>query len=133
MRQAQQAGLVGGAIVYTDSTHIKAKANKHKKTLIEVEQTPKSYLAELDEQIERDRAALGKKPFDKDDDEQLPTTTRMQSTTDPDSGQLNQEGKPDGFHYSEHRTVDTRQGGMPQGKCFMGHNQQKTQYSNSFL
>ena len=52
------------------------------------------------------QAVLGKKPFDKDDDQQPPITTQMQSTTDPDSGQLNKEGKPDGFHYSEHRTVD---------------------------
>ena len=43
------AGLVGGAILYGDSTHSKAKANKHKKTLIEVEQTPKRYLAALEE------------------------------------------------------------------------------------
>jgi len=108
LRQAKQAGLVGGAIEYTDSTHIKAKANKHKKVLIEVEQTPKSYLSELDEQIERDRAALGKKPFDKDDDQQPPTTTRMQSKTDPDSGQLNKEGKPDGFHYKLCRNCPRR-------------------------
>lgn len=32
----------------------------------------------------------------------------MESTTDPDSGQLSKEGKPDGFHYSEHRTVDSK-------------------------
>ena len=31
----------------------------------------------------------------------------MQSTTDPDSGQQSREGKPDGCHYSEHRTVDS--------------------------
>ena len=108
LRRAKEAGLVGGAITYTDSTHIKAKANKHRKTLIHADQTPKSYLADLDEQIERDRAVLGKKPFDKDDDQQPPTTPRMQSTTDPDSGQLSKEGKPDGFHYSEHRTVDSK-------------------------
>lgn len=110
LRQAQAAGLVGGAILYTDATHIKAKANKHKKKLIEVTQTPKHYLAELDTQIDRDRQVLGKKPFGRDDDDpdDPPTTTRMQSTTDPDSGQLSKEGKPDGFHYSEHRTVDSK-------------------------
>ena len=32
----------------------------------------------------------------------------MQSTTDPDAGQQTREGKPDGFHYSEHRTVDSK-------------------------
>ena len=119
LRQCIAKGLVGGAILYTDSTHIKAKANKHKKKLVTVEQTPKAYMAELDEQVDLDRKVLGKKPFererdnDRDDDRRnngggsSRTTTRMQSTTDPDSGQQSREGKPDGFHYSEHRTVDS--------------------------
>ena len=112
LRQCIAKGLVGGAILYTDSTHIKAKANKHKKKLVTVEQTPKAYMAELDEQVDRDREVLGKKPFDRGDDHKDGdsgggTTTRMQSTTDPDSGQQSRDGKPDGFHYSEHRTVDS--------------------------
>ena len=37
LRQCIAKGLVGGAILYTDSTHIKAKANKHKKKLVSVE------------------------------------------------------------------------------------------------
>ena len=32
----------------------------------------------------------------------------MKSLTDPESGQQSREGKPDGFHYSEHRTVDSK-------------------------
>ena len=32
----------------------------------------------------------------------------MESTTDPESGQQSRDGKPDGFHYSEHRTVDSK-------------------------
>ena len=48
------AGLVGGQILYTDSTHIKAKANKHKKRLVTVEETPAAYMAELDAQIDPD-------------------------------------------------------------------------------
>ena len=127
LRQCIAKGLVGGAILYTDSTHIKAKANKHKKKLVTVERTPKTYLKELDDQIDLDRKVLGKKPLDRNDDHKDDTgdgdngdsggdggggsggkpTTRMQSTTDPDSGQQSREGKPDGFHYSEHRTVDS--------------------------
>ena len=64
-----EKGLVGGTILYTDSTHVKAKANKHKKMTVVVERTPKAYLEELDEAIERDRRELGKKPFDKKDDD----------------------------------------------------------------
>lgn len=107
LRQCIAKGLVGGAILYTDSTHIKAKANKHKKKLITVEQTPKAYMEELDEQIDLDRKVLGKKPLDRDDDHKDDpgngdsggcgsgdkTTTRMQSTTDPDIGQQSRDGK----------------------------------------
>ena len=110
LHQAQRAGLVGGNILYTDATHIKAKANKHKKELVTVEQTPKSYMEELDAQIDRDREVLGKKPFDRsqNNDEDPPTKTRMQSHSDPQSGQMQREGKPDGFHYFDHRTVDSK-------------------------
>ena len=115
LRQCVEKKLVGGEILYTDSTHIKAKANKHKKYLVTVPVTPKEYMDELNAQIDLDRKALGKKPFDHDDDPDDPddpngskTTTRMVSSTDPDSGQQTREGKPDGFHYSEHRTVDSK-------------------------
>lgn len=108
LRQCIEKGLVGGKILYTDSTHIKAKANKNKKRLIEVKKQPKWYLNELDTQVDLDREALDKKPFDRDDDPSPETGTRMESTTDPDSGQLSKEGKPNGFHYSEHRTVDRK-------------------------
>ena len=154
LRQCIAKGLVGGAILYTDSTHIKAKANKNKKRQVTVEQTPKAYLEELDEQVNLDRKVLGKKPFKRSDEHKgdddnndsnnnndcndnnsphdgndangsngsnsndggksggnssrAATTKRMESTTDPESGQQSREGKPDGFHYSEHRTVDSK-------------------------
>jgi len=110
LRQCIAKGLVGGAILYTDSTHIKAKANKHKKKQVEVAVTPKAYLSELDAQVDQEREELGKKPFDRDDDAHKGggSATRMQSTTDPESGQQSRDGKPNGFHYSEHRTVDSK-------------------------
>ena len=109
LRQAIEKGLVAGKVMYTDSTHIKAKANKHKKETVTVDVTPKEYMRELDEAIDREREALAKKPFDRDDDPPRPSMREIQqSTTDPQSGQLHKEGKPDGFHYSEHRTVDSR-------------------------
>ena len=111
LRQCIAKGLVGGKILYTDSTHIKAKANKHRKTFVTVEETPKEYMAELNEQIDLDRKLLGKKPFNHDDDDDPPPgggKQKAQSLTDPDSGQQSRDGKPDGFHYSEHRTVDSK-------------------------
>ena len=113
LRQCMDKGLVGGAILYTDSTHIKAKANKHRKALVTVNTSPKEYMEELDEQIDLDREILDKKPFDRDDNDPGSsvgggTTKRMVSLTDPDSGQQTREGKPEGFYYSEHRTVDSK-------------------------
>ena len=113
LKQCMDKGLVGGAILYTDSTHIKAKANKHRKALLTVDTSPKEYMEELDEQIDLDRESLNKKPFDRNDNDPDPPTgggmaKRMISLTDPDSGQQTREGKPDGFHYSEHRTVDSK-------------------------
>ena len=110
LRQCVEKGLVGGGILYTDSTHIKAKANKHKKKLVEVAVTPKAYLAELDAQVDQEREGLGKKPFEREDGEHRGggSAKRMQSTTDPESGQQSREGKPNGFYYSEHRTVDSK-------------------------
>ena len=77
-RQVMEKELVGGTILYTDSTHIKAKANKHKKTTFVVGRTPKAYLEKLDKAIDRDRKELGKKFFDK--------------KNSPESGQLQKEG-----------------------------------------
>ena len=34
LRQCVEKGLVGGAILYTDSIHTKARANKHNKKLV---------------------------------------------------------------------------------------------------
>ena len=109
LRQCIEKGLVAGKVLYTDSTHVKAKANKHKKRTVTVEVTPKEYMAQLDADIDSEREALGKKPFDRSGDPPDPPTRDVQqSKTDPDSGQLRKEGKADGFHYSEHRTVDSR-------------------------
>ena len=80
------------------------------KGLVEVAVTPKAYLSELDAQVDQEREELGKKPFDRDDDAHKGggSATRMQSTTDPESGQQSRDGKPNGFYYSEHRTVDSK-------------------------
>ncbi len=112
LRQCFVKGLAGGKILYTDSTHIKAKANKHRKTFVIVEETPREYMEELNAQIDLDRTILGRKPLDRDgrNDDPPPKggKQKAQSLTDPDAGQQSREGKPDGFHYSDHRTVDSK-------------------------
>ena len=103
--QAMERKLADGEIPYMDSTHVKARANRHKKITITIETSPKAYRDELDAAIAADREALRKKPFDRKDDDEPPAG---QSRSDPESGQLHKEGNPDGFHYSEHRTVESR-------------------------
>ena len=99
---------MGGAILYTDSTHIRAKANKHKKG-VEVAVALKAYLRKLDARVDQEREELGKKPFDRDDGAHKGSgsSRRKQSTTDPESAQQSRDGKLNGFYYSEHRTVDS--------------------------
>jgi transposase len=59
--QAIEHRMVGGRVLITDSTHLKANANKRKHVIQEVTKSTKSYLADLDKAIEEDRAAHGKK------------------------------------------------------------------------
>ena len=101
-------GYLNPEAVFIDGTHIKANANKNKKIKEQVPVAAKRYAEELLEEINADREAHGKKPFD---DEQKPLKSKNQqkknntskkklkrrkkeekmkevtkSTTDPESG-----------------------------------------------
>jgi transposase len=105
---AVKKGLASGTVLYTDSTHLKANANKNKFDLAEVAVKPQEYLEALDAAIDEDRAAHGKKPL-KDKPEAEPETKEIKvSRTDKDSGYMVRDGKPKGFFYLDHRTVDGR-------------------------
>jgi transposase len=60
---AMKRGLVTGKVLYTDSTHLKANANKNKFEVARVEVKPVEYLAQLEAAIEEDRAEHGKRPL----------------------------------------------------------------------
>lgn len=119
VRQAIEAGLVSGKTLYSDSTHLKANANKNKFENITVEVSPKAYFKELDKAVAEDRKKHGKKPLEKKDDDDSstggggsvsePKTKEIKSsTTDPESGFMHRDGKPKGFFYLDHRTVDSK-------------------------
>lgn len=59
--QAMNHRMVGGRALFTDSTHLKANANKHKFTREEVEVEVRDYVEELNQAIEEDRKQHGKK------------------------------------------------------------------------
>ena len=136
VEQAIEHKLIGGRVLYTDSTHLKANANKRHYNLVEVEQTPAAYLAELDAAVDAERAAAGQKPLrraqaapagpsdtgpDRDGGEHgaPPATSETapeaaaadtrqikRSTVDPEAGFMVRDQKPVGFFYLDHRTVD---------------------------
>lgn len=102
---AMKKKLVDGKHLYTDSTHLKANANKNKFVLAQVQKSTKSYLDALDQDITADREAHGKKPL-KPKEREPENKEIKQSTTDPESGFMVRDGKPRGFFYLDHRTVD---------------------------
>ena len=133
LKQAIEKELVSGKILYSDSTHLKANANKNKYVEKTVAVESQSYIDDLNRAINEDRAAHGKKPlkfeerakepdeeekenyYDDDNDsdgsaagEKTETKTVKSSTTDPESGYMHRDGKPKGFFYLDHRTVDAK-------------------------
>jgi len=103
--QAINKKLVDGKILYTDSTHLKANANKNKFTKEQVKQSTKYYFEELEKDINEDRIAHGKKPLPEKNKVEETKEIKV-STTDPESGYMVRDGKPKGFFYLDHRTVD---------------------------
>jgi transposase len=102
---AVKNGLASGKVLYTDSTHLKASANKNKYDLVEVAVKPQEYLAALEAAVAQDRAAHGKVPL-KDKPAEPATRTIKVSRTDKESGYMVRDGKPKGFFYLDHRSVD---------------------------
>ena len=106
--QAMEYGLVGGKYLFTDSTHLKANANKNKSRNEQREVRVSQYIEQLNADIEQERAAHGKKPLKAKD--KVSTKDTKISTTDPESGFMTRDGKPKGFFYLDHRTVDGKHG-----------------------
>lgn len=104
LEEAIKHGLVNAEEVFIDSTHVKASANKKKYTKEIVEQEARTYQEKLEEEINKDREAHGKKPLKKI--KKIKTKEVKVSKTDPDSGMLNKNGKEKCFAYSFHTACD---------------------------
>jgi transposase len=109
VEQAIRHGLVEGSVLYTDSTHLKANANKNRYNLAVVAKSRSDYWDALDVAIGEDREAHGKTPLKDKPREPVEKETKV-SRTDPDAGYMVRDGKPKGFFYLDHRTVDGRHG-----------------------
>ncbi|MHC1683595.1 MAG: IS1182 family transposase [Clostridiaceae bacterium] len=107
VRIAIDKKLVKGNTLYIDSTHLKANANNKKFVKVEIEKSVKSYVDDLEKAINEEREKHGKKPLkEKEIKPEIKETKK--STTDPESGYMYRDNKPEGFFYLEHRTVDSR-------------------------
>ena len=103
LMQCMKKGLVDTSLVFVDSTHVKACANRKKaKNILVAKKAARAYDEALKEEINKDRQAHGKKPLkekeeDKQDEED-PSRNRSRkvSLTDPESGW---------FHKGEHKEV----------------------------
>jgi len=104
--QAISKGLIEGKTLYTDSTHLKANANKNRYSKKQVTKSNRRYLDELDAEIEKERISHGKKSLKPSSKDRIPIKETKVSTTDPESGYMVRDRKPKGFFYLDHRTVD---------------------------
>lgn len=104
LEEACRHGFVDPSVLYIDSTHVKANANKKKfiKQLVQEEQ--KAYQAHLEDEINQDRLAHGKKPLQKKS--KVVWREVKRSTTDPDSGWFVKNEKEQTFAYSFHAASD---------------------------
>lgn len=99
LKQAIDHGFVNTKVQFVDATHVKAHANRHKYQRVKVVKKVRSYQDKLDQEIQADREAHGKKelpPKDGPGDPGLDEQESVQSTTDPESGL---------FHKGEHKEV----------------------------
>lgn len=97
LEQAIGSGYIKPEVIFVDGTHIKANANRKKQMKVHIPAAVKQYAEILHKEINEDREAHDKKPFDEDDDKDgqgsFESKEVCQSTTDPESGL---------FHKGEH-------------------------------
>jgi hypothetical protein len=105
--EAVGRGFVNAETIFIDATQVKANANKHKKQKVLVARTARAYDEQLREEINADRVAHGKKPFEyKDDDPKGGMREVTGSTTDPDSGMFHKGEHKVEFAYTAHTACD---------------------------
>lgn len=127
LEEVAQAGYLSPKAVFIDGTHIKANANTKKQVKVSIPVASKHYAQELMEEVNADREAHGKNPFDDGDEPPMPSKkrkdntsrkklarrkkdkTRMvtKSTTDPDCGLFVKGGHERQFAYEAHTACDS--------------------------
>lgn len=103
--EAEQSGYLSPEVVFIDATHIKANANTNKKMKKAIPKAARVYEEQLRKEINEDRIAHGKKPFD-DDPKGGGSKEITISSTDPESGMFHKGEHKKCFAYSAHTVCD---------------------------
>ena len=108
LEEAVGKGLVKAQTVFIDATHVKANANRKKYRKELAQRTARIYDEQLRIEIEADRAAHGKKPLKKreEDDDGDDGNTVTVSTSDPESGLFCKGEHKTEFAYCAHVACD---------------------------
>ncbi len=109
MGRAAEQGFLDTNAIFIDGTQIKANANLKKNTKKAVRTGAKKYAKELREEINADREAHDKRPFDDgDDNDRTPPKAKIitVSTTDPESGIFHKGKHKKCFAYEAHTACD---------------------------
>ena len=104
--------MVDPSVVFIDGTHIKASANKKKFRKEQVAKAAKIYEQQLREEVNAERARLGKKPIEDDEDDDVQdgssggaAAEKTVSTTDPDCGMFVKGEHERQFAYEAHTEI----------------------------
>ena len=126
LEEIAQAGYLSPKAVFIDGTHIKASANTKKQVKAVIPAVSKRYAKELMEEVNADREAHGKEPFDDDEPpksggkkrrdntsrkklarrKKEKTRTVIKSVTDPDCGMFVKGEHQRQFAYEAHTACD---------------------------
>jgi len=126
LEEIAQAGYLSPKAVFIDGTHIKASANTKKQVKAVIPVVSKRYAKELMEEVNADREAHGKEPFDDDEPpksggkkrrdntsrkklarrKKEKTRTVIKSVTDPDCGMFVKGEHQRQFAYEAHTACD---------------------------
>ena len=113
LEEVARAGYLSPEVVFVDGTHIKANANLKKHVKKSIPKAAKHYQEQLMEEVGADRAAHGKKPLKKDDDNDTPSAPPeeknvIESTTDPECGVFHKGEHKKCFAYEAHTVCEKR-------------------------
>ena len=110
LSEVEKHGYLTPDAVFVDGTYIKANANMHKAVKKAIPKAAREYEKQLMEEINADREAHGKKPFDDDDQNGGSQSGKKkvvtESTTDPESGVFHKGEHKKCFAYEAHTACD---------------------------